>query len=118
MTSFEELGVWKLGMQLAREVYTMIKHLPKEELFGLTSQLRRAAVSIPTNTAEGYGRHSQKENLQFLGIASGSQAEVTTLLHLTRDVYEIPQCKDLLELNFRIGQMLFRLRQSIRNQIK
>ena len=79
---FKELTVWQKSMKLAAEVYRITKKLPKDELFGLTNQLRRAAVSIPSNIAEGNGRDSTKEYLRFLYIARGSRSEVETQLLL------------------------------------
>ena len=79
---FKELIVWQKSMKLAAEVYRITKKLPKDELFGLTNQLRRAAVSIPSNIAEGNGRDSTKEYLRFLYIARGSRSEVETQLLL------------------------------------
>ena len=80
--NFKELTVWQKSMNLAAEVYRITKKLPKDELFGLTNQLRRAAVSIPSNIAEGNGRDTSKEYLRFLYIARGSRAEVETQLLL------------------------------------
>ena len=70
--SYSELIAWQKAMDLAVRVYTATKSFPKTEIYGLTSQLRRAAVSIPSNIAEGQGRHTTKEFLRFLGIAYGS----------------------------------------------
>ncbi len=80
---FEDLVVWQRSMQLAVEVYKLTKTFPKEELFGLTSQLRRAAVSISSNIAEGQSRGTKGEFIQFLCIARGSNAEVRSQLLLT-----------------------------------
>lgn len=113
MRSFHELEVWQFGMQLTRLIYPLTSKLPKDELFGLSSQIRRATVSIPTNIAEGYGRNNRKEYLQFLGIAAGSQCEVETLLIVCRDVYEL-DVEEAMSLNKRIGSMLWRLRESLR----
>ncbi len=73
-----DLRVWRLGMELAADVYRITAQLPIEERYGLTSQLRRAAASIPANIAEGAGRHSAKEFARFLSIARGSLAELET----------------------------------------
>jgi four helix bundle protein len=81
-----DLLAWQKGMALAKAVYEATRAFPKEELFGLTSQIRRAAVSVPANIAEGSGRGSTKEFLQFLMIARGSLAEVETLLLLAKDL--------------------------------
>ena len=79
---FEESASWQRGMDLCEAVYIATRSFPKEEVFGLTSQLRRAAVSIPSNIAEGQGRLTSPEFLHFLGIARGSAQEVRTQLHL------------------------------------
>jgi four helix bundle protein len=78
----KDLEVWKKSMDLAANVYSLTARFPKEELYGLTSQIRRSAVSIPSNIAEGAARHSRKEFIQFLHIASGSVAELETQLLL------------------------------------
>jgi four helix bundle protein len=71
MKSFRELHVWNKSMQLSFAVYRATESFPREEIYGLTSQLRRASVSIPSNIAEGYGRNSRKDYKQFLAIARG-----------------------------------------------
>ncbi len=80
--NFKEVTAWQKSMELVAEVYRITKNLPKDELFGLTNQLRRAAVSIPSNIAEGNGRGSTNEYLRFLYIARGSRSEVETQLLL------------------------------------
>lgn len=82
--SFRELVVWQRSVELTLAVYELTKTFPKDEMFGLSSQLRRAAVSIPSNVAEGQGRGSRGEFLQFLGIARGSVFEVQTQLLIAR----------------------------------
>jgi len=76
MNSFRELTVWQRSVELVAEVYILTKKFPKEEMFGLTSQMRRAAASIPANIAEGYARKHRREYVQFLRIAFGSGAEL------------------------------------------
>ena len=76
--SFKELTVWQEAMNLVEMVYKQTINLPKTEMYGLTSQIRRAAVSIPANIAEGHGRKSRNEYLQFLSIANGSIMELET----------------------------------------
>lgn len=112
MKSYQELDVWQVSMQLAKEVYGLTGQLPKEETYGLSSQFRRAAVSIPSNIAEGYGRSHRGEYLQFLGIAQGSQSELTTLLLLARDLYSLGDVP-VLDTTDRVGQMLTKLRASL-----
>ncbi|GAH32299.1 unnamed protein product, partial [marine sediment metagenome] len=76
MKDFREMQVWNKGHKLALEIYKLTGGFPKEEIYGLSSQIRRAAVSIPTNIAEGCGRGSAKELKQFLKISMGSASEV------------------------------------------
>ena len=82
MKDYRELVVWQKSIQLVKEVYLLTNLLPKEELFGLSSQLRRAAVSVPSNIAEGYGRNSRQDYLRFLNIARGSTYEVETQIEI------------------------------------
>ena len=77
--SYKDLEIWQEGIQLVKSVYKLTREFPKEELYGLTSQMRRAAVSIPANIAEGYARHHRNECRQFLYIMLGSLAELETL---------------------------------------
>ena len=83
---YKELIVWQKGMALAKQVYHLTQKFPAEERYGLTSQLRRAAVSVPSNIAEGQARRSTNEFLQFLSIAEGSLAELETQLLLSADL--------------------------------
>jgi four helix bundle protein len=78
LSSYRDLLVWQKAMELVVETYRFSSSFPKEELYGLTSQLRRASVSVPSNIAEGYGRASRKEYLQFLYVAQGSLKEMET----------------------------------------
>ena len=89
MRDHKELDVWKTGVEPVAEVYVATKSFPKEELYGLTNQLRRAAVSIPSNIAEGAARQTQKEFVQFLYIALGSVAEVETQLVIAEKLHYI-----------------------------
>ena len=75
---YKEMVVWQKAMTLVEEVYKITARLPKQEQFGLASQMQRAAVSIPSNIAEGQSRHSKKEYLHFVSIAQGSKAELYT----------------------------------------
>ena len=77
--SYKDLEIWQDGVQLVEDVYKLTGKFPKEEQFGLTSQMRRAAVSIPANVAEGYARNHRPELRQFLYVALGSLAELETL---------------------------------------
>ena len=82
--SFRELTVWQRSMQLTVAVYKLTQEFPREELYGLTSQIRRSAVSLPSNIAEGHGRLNTAEFRQFLGIARGSNCELQTQLEIAR----------------------------------
>jgi four helix bundle protein len=82
MTNYKNLDVWKQSMLLVKEVYLLTKIFPKEELYGLTSQTKRAAASLPANIAEGSGRNYKKDTIQFLHIARGSLYELETLLNI------------------------------------
>ena len=86
---FEKLTVWQSARQLAGEIYRLTKSFPRDEAFGLTSQLRRAAVSISTNIAEGSGRNSDPDFAHFLEIAYGSAMEVASLLYIAADAETI-----------------------------
>ena len=86
MRDFHKLGIWQRSHQLTLDVYRASKVFPKDELFGLTSQIRRAASSIPTNIAEGCGRASNKDYAHFLQIAIGSASEVEYELLLAHDL--------------------------------
>ncbi len=81
MTNYKNLEAWKKAMLLVKKVYLLIKKYPKEEIFALTSQTKRAAVSVPANIAEGTGRNFKKDTIQFLHIARGSLYELDTLLN-------------------------------------
>ena len=83
ITSHKDLEVWRKSMDLVEDVYKLTRNYPKEELYGITSQIRRATVAIPLNITEGFHRHHIKEYVQFLYIAKGSAAEVETLLEIT-----------------------------------
>jgi len=82
----KDLKVWKEAMALAKGIYELTRNFPKEETYGLVSQIRRAAVSIPSNLAEGAARNSNKEFIQYLYVSLGSLAELETQLLLSRDL--------------------------------
>lgn len=82
--NYEKLTIWQDGIELVKSIYLLTGNFPKEELFGLTSQIRRAAVSVPANIAEGHGRATKKEFRQFLIISKGSLQELNTLLNIAR----------------------------------
>ena len=83
---FTDLNAWKEGYVLVLKIYKATKKFPKEELFGLTSQIRRAAVSVTSNIAEGFSRNSYKEKLQFYSVALGSVTEIQNQLLIAKDI--------------------------------
>jgi four helix bundle protein len=84
--NYRDLIAWQKAKGLALDVYRCTRQFPKDEIYGLSSQMRRAAVSIPSNIAEGKGRHSQKEYLHFLYLARGSLLELQTQISIARDL--------------------------------
>jgi four helix bundle protein len=86
LKNYKELKVWQKAYQLCIEVYRVTKTFPKEEVYGLTSQIRRAAVSVPSNIAEGYGRRTAGEYIQALYVAYGSNCELETQILLSGDL--------------------------------
>lgn len=84
--SFTDLNAWKEGHKLVLEVYKITKNFPKEEMFGLTTQIRRAVISVTSNIAEGFSRNSYKEKVQFYSMALGSLTEVQNQLLIARDI--------------------------------
>ena len=115
LKSFRELIVWKKSMDLAVQVYRMTETFPKSEIFGLASQMRRAAVSVPSNIAEGQSRNSRGEFLQFLGIARGSLAELNTQTELSGRLgfLKKEEQKTLTNLIEEISKMLSGLKRSL-----
>lgn len=89
--SFTDLNAWKEGHKIVLEIYLITRKFPKEELFGLTSQIRRSAVSITSNLAEGFSRKSLKEKVQFYRIALGSTSELQNQLLISKDINYLNQ---------------------------
>lgn len=113
--SFRDLVVWQRAMQLTLTVYRLTQMFPREEQYGLSSQMRRSVVSIPSNIAEGQGRISRREFRQFLGIARGSICELQTQLEIARGLkFGNPELIDDAEaLSNEIRKMLFRMLESL-----
>lgn len=86
MKNYKELDVWKNSRALVKEVYLITKAFPKEEQYGIISQMRRSAVSVPANIAEGHGRNHDKDSIQFFHISRGSLYELETLIILATDL--------------------------------
>jgi len=115
MKDFRGLAVWKQAHLLVLNVYRVTESFPRHELFGLTSQIRRAAASIPTNIAEGCGRDGDAELGRFLNIAKGSTSEVEYLLQLSRDLnyLEAESGGRLMLQTVEIRKMLYGLQKSL-----
>ena len=115
MKSFRELRVWQTSMDLVEEVYLLTQDFPKQETYGLTSQIRRAANSVPSNIAEGHTREHIKEYLHHLSMAQASLAEVETQLEIAaRLKYLRPsQLAELLPEISSLGKQLYALRNSL-----
>ena len=115
---YRDLVVWQQAMDVAVETYRLTSSFPKEEMFGLTSQMRRAAVSIASNIAEGEGRKSKNEFSHFLGIALGSKSELETQLILSERVNLLKTTDtELIKKSLDdIGKMLTALRRKIGSQ--
>jgi four helix bundle protein len=112
---YQELIVWQKAMELSRVIYQVTKSFPEDERFGLTSQLRRASISIPSNIAEGQGRLTAGEFRQFLGTARGSAFEVETQIQLALDLEYLStaEASNLLELTSEVSRMLNGLIRSL-----
>ncbi|MCX5785335.1 MAG: four helix bundle protein [Elusimicrobia bacterium] len=108
MFCFEKLLVWQKAVDFAKEIYGVTSAFPKDEIFGITSQLRRASVSVSLNIAEGAGRTSKKEFKHFLSIAYGSVCETATLLKICRELSYIndEQYRGFYNSTEEIGRMI------------
>ena len=117
--SYRDLLVWQRGMDLAESVYRLSRAWPKDELYGLTSQARRAAASVPANIAEGYGRQSTASYAQFLKTARGSLKELETHLLLAERVglTQRGSCTEALQQADELGKMLGGLIRSVGTRV-
>lgn len=106
MKSHKDLDVWKKSMNLVTEIYRVTKNFPKEETYGLTNQVKRCVVSIPSNIAEGAGRNSKKEFVQFLYVALGSVSELETQLIIALNLAYLRDIKQFLYQIESIKKML------------
>jgi four helix bundle protein len=104
LKNFKELKVWQKAYRLCLEIYRVTRKFPREEIYGLTSQIRRSAVSIPSNIAEGYGRKTTGEYIQSLYISYGSICELETQILLSGDLGFVGK-QDLIELQKEIGDV-------------
>jgi four helix bundle protein len=121
MESYKELEVWQKAISLVVNVYQLTKNLPPEEKYGLVSQMQRAAVSIPSNIAEGWGRGSTKEFILFLSIARGSLWELETLLLIVQKLNYLSLENNGLHCCVKateeIGKMINGLMKSLKNRV-
>ncbi|MBN1688108.1 MAG: four helix bundle protein [Candidatus Omnitrophica bacterium] len=107
MNSFKQLKIWQRSVEIVKQVYLLTKRFPKEELYGLTAQMRRSAISIPSNIAEGFKRYHDKEYKQFLHIALGSAAELETQLVIAQELSYISKSdlEEFAQAREQIGKM-------------
>ena len=110
-----DLDVWKEALALTKGIYSLTRDFPKEEIYGLTSQMRRAAVSVPSNIAEGAARGSRKDFIRFLYMAQGSLAELETQILLSRDL-EFTDNDELEKDIDRVGRMLTALIKALKRR--
>ncbi len=111
----KDLDAWKEAMELAESVYQLTRHFPKEEIYGLTSQVRRAVVSVPSNLSEGAARPSRKEFVMFLGYSLGSLAEMETQLLLAQRLSYFNDDVIFTRIN-RVRALIIGLRRSLQNR--
>ena len=118
MKSHKDLIVWQKSMLLVKRLYEVTSSYPKDEIFGITSQMRRAAVSIPSTIAEGYGRLYEKDTVRFLSTALGSASELETQMLISKQLMlaSDQELDDLLMLNNEIIRMLVALSKKLSNQ--
>ena len=120
IVSFRDLEVWQLAMELVECSYRMSEQFPRAELFGLTGQLRRAAISIPANVAEGHSRRSTKAFLNHVSIAIGSHGELITCLEIARRLGFISQSQmtDVTSRTDSVGRLLHGLHRALTSKLK
>ena len=114
MSGHKDLNAWKKSMQFVLDVYSITNNFPKEEIYGLTSQIRRSAVSVPSNIAEGVARDSQKEFCHFLYVALGSLAELETQLIIAQKLEYVQEVdlNTLSEIRKMINGLIYKLRDN------
>jgi four helix bundle protein len=117
-SSYQDLRVWNEAMNLGEMCYLATRSFPKEEIYGMISQIRRASASVPANIAEGYGRENRGEYIHFLRIAQGSLKELETHLMLSERVKltSSQSIKPILEQSEKVGKMLRSLIRALQNK--
>jgi four helix bundle protein len=120
ISRFRELRAWQLGMELAEHVYLLTDSFPKSETYGMTSQIRRSAISIPSNLAEGHGRTSSKEFLHFIAIAYGSICELETQILLSHRLkyINVNDSETVLALLIETSKTIRGLQKAIKERIE
>ncbi len=120
MHNFEKLKIWQKAMDIASDIYKISLLLPVDEKFNLIHQIKKCAVSIPSNIAEGSGRNSNKEFIQFLGIANGSTFELITQLMLAKKLNLIDEeiIQPIINQLVEVSNMNFSFQKSLKNDIK
>ena len=120
MKDFHKLKVWEKAHKLTLSVYLFTHNFPKDELYGLTSQMRRSSASIPTNISEGCGRDSKTETIHFFNIAMGSSSELEYQLILAHDLKYLDDksCNDLSAALIEVRQMLYAFAQKLKTDIE
>lgn len=116
-TNHRDLLAWQEAIKLAVMVYRETARFPREELYGLTAQVRKSAVSVPSNIAEGAARNSTRELVQFLGYASGSRAETDSHLEVASQLGFVGPDSGLIRQLERVGQLITALRRSLQNRL-
>lgn len=117
VTNYRDLVAWKRSMELVKVIYELTKSWPKDEMYGLISQIRRAAVAVPSNIAEGHGRRSGKEFIRFLNISHGSLMEVETQIQIAYELGYVRKesCSSCLKTTNELGRIIFGLSNSVRH---
>ncbi len=109
--TYRDLDIWKAGIELVKDIYRLTDKFPRQEMYGIVSQMRRSAISIPSNVAEGFKRYHNKEHGRFLYVTLGSCAELETQITIAKELKYIQEDKEitLLEKLDRIGRMITNL---------
>jgi len=113
--NFRELNIWKNGMKIVKSTYQISKGLPNDEKFGLTSQIQRCSVSIPSNIAEGSGRSTEKDFIKFINIGLSSSYELETQLILVNDLYKVETDVIIKEIN-ELQRMIIGFKRSLSSE--
>ncbi|HEK21785.1 MULTISPECIES: four helix bundle protein [unclassified Mucilaginibacter] len=118
MHNFKELKVWKAGIEVSKAIFQLTKTFPSDERYGLISQMNRAAVSVPSNIAEGCGRKSNKELYQFLNISLGSAFELETQCIIAKefDYIDNSQLEEITTILVEVQKMIYGLQKSLATQ--